>query len=151
MRMAPDRAAEEIMRREFRIGVGKCTHREYHHYLLKEQEFMSAIRNQFAFGRTAQVAAVAIIVLAGLFTVSPGYALDLVGFTGITGPLTSALAQLSSLGPSIKAMVGFIGFVIALIALAAMRNFGPVLFYIGLAIFGAVGLVIAGSIMGAVI
>ena len=36
-------------------------------------------------------------------------------------------------------------------ALAALRNFGPVLFYVGLAIFGAVGLVIAGAIMGAVI
>ena len=33
----------------------------------------------------------------------------------------------------------------------AVRNFGPVLFYVGLAIFAAVGLVIAGAIMGAVI
>lgn len=47
--------------------------------------------------------------------------------------------------------VGFVGFVVALISLAALRNFGPVLFYVGLAIFAAVGLVIAGAIMGAVI
>jgi hypothetical protein len=81
----------------------------------------------------------------------PGYALDLVAFTGITGPLTSALTQIAALGPGIKALVGFVGFVVALISLAALRNFGPVLFYVGLAIFAAVGLVIAGAIMGAVI
>ena len=81
----------------------------------------------------------------------PGYALDLVTFSGITGPMTSALTQLSALGPGIKALVGFVGFIVALISLSALRNFGPVLFYIGLAIFGAVGLVIAGAIMGAVI
>jgi hypothetical protein len=81
----------------------------------------------------------------------PPSSLDLVAFTGITGPLTSALTQIASLGPGIKALVGFVGFVVALISLAALRNFGPVLFYVGLAIFAAVGLVIAGAIMGAVI
>ena len=89
--------------------------------------------------------------LAGMVAVAPSYALDLVAFTGITGPLTSALTQIAALGPGIKALVGFVGFVVALISLAALRNFGPVLFYVGLAIFGAVGLVIAGAIMGAVI
>ncbi|MNO05006.1 hypothetical protein D3C81_2262240 [compost metagenome] len=72
-------------------------------------------------------------------------------FAGVTGPLSSALTQLGELGPGIKALVGFVGFVVALISLAALRNFGPVLFYVGLAIFAAVGLVIAGAIMGAVI
>ncbi len=91
------------------------------------------------------------IVVIGLCIALPGYALDLVAFTGITGPLTSALTQISALGPGIKALVGFVGFVVALISLSAMRNFGPVLFYIGLAIFAAVGLVIAGAIMGAVL
>ena len=90
-------------------------------------------------------------ILLGLGLALPGYALDLVGFTGITGPLTSALTQISALGPGIKALVGFVGFVVALISLSALRNFGPVLFYVGLAIFAAVGLVIAGAIMGAVI
>lgn len=89
----------------------------------------------------------ALLILATL----PAHALDLVGFTGITGPLTSALTQLATLGPGIKALVGFIGFVVALISLTALRNFGPVLFYVGLAIFAAVGLVIAGAIMGAVV
>jgi hypothetical protein len=97
------------------------------------------------------VACLLALIVIGLGIAFPGHALDLVAFTGITGPLTSALTQISSLGPGIKALVGFVGFVVALISLAALRNFGPVLFYIGLAIFGAVGLVIAGAIMGAVI
>ncbi len=91
------------------------------------------------------------VTVLGLALTFPGYALDLVSFTGITGPLTSALTQISALGPGIKALVGFVGFVVALISLSALRNFGPVLFYVGLAIFAAVGLVIAGAIMGAVI
>ena len=92
-----------------------------------------------------------VLMALGLCVAFPGYALDLVAFTGITGPLTSALTQIASLGPGIKALVGFVGFVVALISLAALRNFGPVPFYVGLAIFAAVGLVIAGAIMGAVI
>ena len=91
------------------------------------------------------------VALLGLCIAFPGHALDLVAFTGVTGPLTSALTQIAALGPGIKALVGFVGFVVALISLAALRNFGPVLFYVGLAIFAAVGLVIAGAIMGAVI
>ena len=92
-----------------------------------------------------------LLMALGLCVAFPGYALDLVAFTGITGPLTSALTQIASLGPGIKALVGFVGFVVALISLSALRNFGPVLFYVGLAIFAAVGLVIAGAIMGAVV
>ena len=46
---------------------------------------------------------------------------------------------------------GALSRVVALFSLSALRNFGPVLFYVGLAIFAAVGLVIAGAIMGAVI
>ncbi|MCW5632027.1 MAG: hypothetical protein KIT17_01700 [Rubrivivax sp.] len=103
--------------------------------------------------RRRPIAAIALLALLaiGLCIAMPGYALDLVAFTGITGPLVSALTQISALGPGIKALVGFVGFVVALISLAALRNFGPVLFYVGLAIFGAVGLVIAGAIMGAVV
>ena len=91
------------------------------------------------------------LMLIGLCIAFPTHALDLVAFTGITGPLTSALTQLAALAPGVKALVGFIGFVVALISLSALRNFGPVLFYIGVAIFAAVGLVIAGAIMGAVV
>lgn len=89
------------------------------------------------------------VLALGLGLAFPGYALDLVAFSEIDGPMASALAQIAALGPGIKALVGFVGFVVALISLAALRNFGPVLFYVGLAIFGAVGLVIAGAIMGA--
>ncbi len=101
--------------------------------------------------RLLSLASLFVLMALGLCVAFPGYALDLVAFTGITGPLTSALTQIASLGPGIKALVGFEGFVVALISLAALRNFGPVLFYVGLAIFAAVGLVIAGAIMGAVI
>lgn len=96
-------------------------------------------------------ASLLVIALAGMALAFPSHALDLVAFTGITGPMTSALTQIAALGPGIKALVGFVGFVVALISLSALRNFGPVLFYVGLAIFAAVGLVIAGAIMGAVI
>lgn len=102
-------------------------------------------------GRRGCVLALFAIVALGLSVAFPTYAIDLVAFGGITGPLVSALTQLAALAPGVKALVGFIGFVVALISLAALRNFGPVLFYVGLAIFAAVGLVIAGAIMGAVI
>ncbi|MGF6095754.1 hypothetical protein [Pseudomonas sp. 18175] len=101
--------------------------------------------------RGRAVATVTGLALLSALLAWPVGALDLVAFSGITGPLTSALTQLASLGPGIKALVGFIGFVVALISLSALRNFGPVLFYVGLAIFAAVGLVIAGAIMGAVV
>lgn len=88
---------------------------------------------------------------SGLMAAFPSHALDLVAFAGIGGPLATALAQLAALAPGVKALVGFVGFVVAFISLAALRNFGPVLFYLGMAIFGAVGLTIAGAILGAVI
>jgi hypothetical protein len=101
--------------------------------------------------RPLVITSLLVLLALGLGVAFPGHALDLVAFTGITGPLTSALTQIAALGPGIKALVGFVGFVVALISLSALRNFGPVLFYVGLAIFAAVGLVIAGAIMGAVI
>ena len=110
---------------------------------------LSLVMNPYPSRR--RVAGLIVVLVAGLCIAFPGYALDLVTFSGITGPMTSALTQLSALGPGIKALVGFVGFIVALISLSALRNFGPVLFYIGLAIFGAVGLVIAGAIMGAMI
>ena len=101
--------------------------------------------------RPLTIAALFGLLVLGLGVAFPGHALDLVGFVGIAGPMTAALAQIAALGPGIKALVGFVGFVVALISLSALRNFGPVLFYVGLAIFAAVGLVIAGAIMGAVV
>lgn len=100
--------------------------------------------------RRALLALTAACALALAFAL-PSHALDLVNFTGITGPLTTALTSLATLGPGARAIVGFLGFIVALIALTALRNFGPVLFYIGVAVFAAVGLPIAGAIMGATI
>jgi hypothetical protein len=93
------------------------------------------------------------LLLASLLLLAtmPSYAIDLVNLGAIGGPLGSALTTLGTLTPGVKALVGFISFVVALISLAALRNFGPVLYYIGVAIFATVGLVIAGAIMGAVI
>ena len=91
------------------------------------------------------------VSLLTLLAFTPSHAMDLVAFAGIQGPLVAALGQLAALAPGVKALVGFIGFVVAFISLSALRNFGPVLFYLGMAIFGAVGLTIAGAIMGAVI
>jgi len=99
--------------------------------------------------KTATTVAMGFIVAMCLLALSaPTHALDLVGFTGITGPMTSVLTIVSTLSPGIKAFIGFLGFVVALVSLAALRNFGSVLFYIGLAIFASVGLGIAGAIMG---
>ena len=96
------------------------------------------------------VATFAVLALA-LLAAAPSQALDLVAFTGITGPLTTALTTIATLTPGIKAIVGVVGFVVAFISLSALRNMGPVLFFMGLAIFGAVGLTIAGAILGATI
>ncbi|HEX8604146.1 MAG TPA: hypothetical protein VF774_15980 [Pseudoduganella sp.] len=93
----------------------------------------------------------AILAILSAFLVGPSLAVDLEAFTGIAGPLTSALTQLSTLTPGLKGIVGFISFCVAFISLAGLRNLGPVLFYIGVMIFGAVGLLIGGAIMGAVI
>ncbi|MCG2583894.1 hypothetical protein [Massilia sp. TS11] len=90
----------------------------------------------------------ALLFLACLAAAAPSFAVDLVTFAGITGPLTSALTQISALSPGIKALIGVLAFVVALITLAALRDFGPVLRYIGVAIFGATGLVVGGAIMG---
>ena len=97
------------------------------------------------------VASLLVFLTLGLMAAFPSHALDLVAFVGIGGPLAAALGQLAALAPGVKALVGFVGFVVAFISLAALRNFGPVLFYLGMAIFGAVGLTIAGAILGAVI
>lgn len=92
-----------------------------------------------------------ILAILSVIAVGPTLAIDLEKFSGITGPLLSALTQLSSLTPGLKGIIGFISFCVAFISLAALRNMGPILFYIGVMIFGAVGLLVGGAIMGAVI
>lgn len=65
------------------------------------------------------------------------------------GALSSAVNTLTEMGPAVKTIIAFVGFVVALISLASLRSMGPALFFIGLAIFGAVGLAIATQVMGA--
>jgi hypothetical protein len=99
-------------------------------------------------GTAIGLLAVMVICLMAAF---PSYALDLVAFTGITGPLVAVLTQLAALSPAFKAIGGVVAFFIALLTLAALRNFSSVLFYLGFAVFAAVGLLVAGAIMGAVL
>jgi hypothetical protein len=70
--------------------------------------------------------------------------------TGL-GPVSTAIQQFADMNTGLKALVIIIGFLVALIGLAALRNFAPVLGYVGLAIFAAVGLTVAFAIAGAVI
>lgn len=60
-----------------------------------------------------------------------------------------ALTTITDLAPGVQAIVAVVGFLVALVSLAALRSFAAVLFFLGLAIFGAVGLGIAQNIMGA--
>lgn len=93
---------------------------------------------------------VATVALLGMVATAAD-ALDLVAFTGITGPLTAALTQLGTLTPGVKAIVGVVAFAIALFGLSILRNFGPAVYFVGVCIFAAVGLVVGGSIMGATV
>jgi hypothetical protein len=112
----------------------------------------AALSHAPASGRTLRPALGLVAVLVTLLAAgAPAHALNLTTFAGITGPLTTALTTIAGLTPSIQAIVAVVGFVVAFISLSALRSFGPVLFFVGLAIFGSVGLVVAGAILGAVI
>ena len=95
-------------------------------------------------------------VVTGLSTVT-GNALAVnldmtnVGAATGLGPLQRAIQQFADMNTGLIALVIIIGFLVALVSLAALRNFAPVLGYVGLAIFAAVGLVVAFAIAGAVI
>lgn len=82
------------------------------------------------------------LAFLALLATTPSHALDLVAFTGITGPLVSALTQLAGLAQGGEADEGHDE--------PDETHQRPVLFYLGMAIFGAVGLTIAGAILGAV-
>lgn len=113
---------------------------------------MRRLSMHFAY-RTRTFPAPMIIAAVALFAVvaATADALDLVAFTGITGPLTAALTQLGTLTPGVKAIVGVVAFAIALFGLSILRNFGPAVYFVGVCIFAAVGLVVGGSIMGATV
>jgi hypothetical protein len=108
---------------------------------------MHSVISKRALAAVLAVAAIALLVVV----TSEAEALDLVAFTGITGPLTAALTQLGTLTPGVKAIVGVVAFAIALFGLSILRNFGPAVYFVGVCIFAAVGLVVGGSIMGATV
>lgn len=102
----------------------------------------------FDVGRVSKSLALFALFLVGLMAAFPSFAVNNFD-NSVGGPLATALQQFADMSQGLKALVGFIGFVVALISLASLRNMGPVLFFIGLAIFAAVGLGVAGAIMGA--
>ena len=111
---------------------------------------MHTLAMHFALSKRAvtTVLVIAAVAMLGMIATA-AEALDLVAFTGITGPLTAALTQIGSLTPGVKAIVGVVAFAIALFGLSILRNFGPAVYFVGVCIFAAVGLVVGGSIMGA--
>ena len=116
---------------------------------------MNAIPFSISFARPSRktMTLVCFLVLAaGLLAANPSYAItgELDG-SASAGALQTTVNTLFGLSTGIKALIGFIGFVVAFISLAALRNMGPVLFYVGMAVFGAVGLGVAATIMGAVV
>lgn len=100
--------------------------------------------------RRPAVLALALLAVC-LLMAAAAQAVDLEALASLGGPLGSALTQLDSLSEGMKALVGFLAFAVAFITLAALRNMGPIMLFIGVAIFGAVGLPIAGAILGATI
>jgi hypothetical protein len=113
---------------------------------------MHALPTHSAISKRALIIFVALVAVAMLgLAARAADALDLVAFTGITGPLTAALTQLGTLTPGVKAIVGVVAFAIALFGLSILRNFGPAVYFVGVCIFAAVGLVVGGSIMGATV
>ena len=99
-------------------------------------------------GVTRRALAIFAVMLLSLGVAVPSFAIDFSTLASMGGPLGTALSTLAGMETGVKAIIGFIAFVVALISLAALRNLSPVLFFIGLAIFGGVGLTIAGAIMG---
>ena len=112
---------------------------------------MHTLSMHFALSKRTVATALMVATVALGILATTAEALDLVAFTGITGPLTSALTQLGSLTPGVKAIVGVVAFAIALFGLSILRNFGPAVYFVGVCIFAAVGLVVGGSIMGATV
>jgi hypothetical protein len=113
---------------------------------------MHTLSMQTPISRKALVVVLAVAAIALLSVLAnEADALDLVAFTGITGPLTAALTQIGTLTPGVKAIVGVVAFAIALFGLSILRNFGPAVYFVGVCIFAAVGLVVGGSIMGATV
>lgn len=74
-----------------------------------------------------------------------------VAATAGLGSFQTAIQQFANMNTGAKALVIIIAFLVALIGLAALRNFAPVIGFIGVALFAAVGLGVGFAIAGAMI
>jgi hypothetical protein len=92
-----------------------------------------------------------LLALVVLTAAGSAAAIDMSNLAAIGGPLATTFTLLSGLTPGIKALVAFLGFIVTAISLIALRSFGNVIFFIGLIIFLAVGLTVAGAMLGAVV
>jgi len=91
-------------------------------------------------------AAVPAVFMAGMFLSTGALATEGEGDPGV---MADAVDSITNLTPGVKAIVAVVGFVVALISLAALRSFAAVLFFVGLAIFGSVGLTVANAVIAA--
>ena len=69
----------------------------------------------------------------------------------VNGAMAPVFNQIDSITPGVKAIVAIVGFIVALVSLVALRSFSAVLFFLGLAVFGAGGLGMAQSLLGATV
>ncbi len=94
--------------------------------------------------RKAAVMAPAMALLA--LAVDPALAAD-----AGTGAMATVFDQINGITPGVKAIVAIVGFIVALVSLVALRSFSAVLFFLGLAVFGAGGLAMAQTLLGATV
>lgn len=90
-------------------------------------------------------AAVYALPAVALLAVSPAMANE------AGGAMESVFTTINDITPGIRAVVAVVGFIVALVSLVALRSFSAVLFFLGLAVFGAGGLAVAQSLLGATV
>lgn len=91
-----------------------------------------------------------LLVIFSLFLIGSCVALDFESMAD-AGSMSAALETFNELTPGVKTLVIVIAFFVAMIGLAALRAFGPALSFVGLAVFAAVALPVAGAVTGAVL
>lgn len=78
-------------------------------------------------------------------------AMDPAMASSATGAMANVFDQINNITPGVKAVVAIVGFIVALVSLVALRSFSAVLFFLGLAVFGAGGLGMAQALLGATV
>jgi hypothetical protein len=100
---------------------------------LKTQLNLSTIRKAAFYA----IPVAAMLAIAPAMAAEPGEA------------MAPIFAQINAITPGVRAVVAVVGFIVALVSLVALRSFSAVLFFLGLAVFGAGGLAMAQSLLGA--